>query len=76
MHRMNRANEILKTRPMRILEARIGRPIEDYIAERYAAGDTQAEIGRSLEVNAATISRYMRMLGIEARFPGQRAKVA
>lgn len=67
---------VLKTRPMRIVEGRIGQPIEDYIRGRYEAGATQAEIAKSLGVNGATISRWMTVLGIEARFPGQRAQVA
>jgi len=73
---MERTNDLLKTRPMRVVESRLERPLEDYIRERYVAGSTQAEIARELGVNNATISRWMSLLGIEARFPGQRGRVA
>ena len=73
---MERTNDLLKTRPMRVVESRLEQPLEDYIRERYVAGSTQAEIARELGVNNATISRWMSLLGIEARFPGQRGRVA
>jgi hypothetical protein len=62
----------IKSRAMQIVERRLGAPLEQWIAERYEAGATQEEIGVELGIEGATVSRWMRELGIEARFPGQR----
>ena len=62
---------IFKSRAMLRIEARIGRTLEDYFADRYPLA-TQAEIGAELGISDATVSRWMRDLGIDARFPGQR----
>lgn len=61
----------LKSRAMLRTEQRIGRTLEDFFAERYPLS-TQAELGRELGVSDATVSRWMKDLRIEARFPGQR----
>lgn len=53
------------------VEARIGRPLEDFLAERYRT-QTQGEIADELGVSGASVSRWMRELDIETRFPGQR----
>lgn len=52
-------------------EARLGRPLEEFFAERYQT-QTQPQIADELGVSVATVSRWMRELGIEARLPGQR----
>lgn len=53
------------------VEERIGRTLEDYFAERYATL-TQPQMAEELGVSDASVSRWMRELGIETRFPGQR----
>lgn len=64
----------IKTRPMLVIERRIGRSLEDELADRYFDRlQTQEQIGAALGVTGATISRWMAQLGIEARFPGSRA---
>lgn len=64
---------IFKTRPMLAVEQRIERQLEDYLAERYQRdGLTLRQIATELEVDYSTVSRWMRQLGIEARFPGPR----
>jgi transposase-like protein len=60
---------------MRRIEARRGRLLEDELTHLYhERGMTLAEVAAELGVNVSTISRWMAALGIEARFPGQRAK--
>ncbi len=53
------------------VEARIGRPLEEYLAEAYQA-KTQRQIGDDLGIDVSTVNRWMRELDIEARFPGQK----
>lgn len=53
------------------VEARLGRSLEDYLAEKYQTL-TQPQIAAELGLSDATISRWMRELDIEARLPGQR----
>lgn len=60
-----------KSRAMVRVEERIGRTLEDYFAERYATL-TQPQMAEELGVSDASVSRWMRELGIETRFPGQR----
>jgi hypothetical protein len=63
----------IKTRPMLVTERRLGRPIEEYLHEQYVVGGrTTAEIGIDLGVHPSTVTRWMALLGIEARFPGPR----
>lgn len=64
-----------KSRAMVRIEKRLGRPLEDYLAERYLTM-TQPQIADELGVSGASVSRWMAELGIESRFPGQRPKVA
>lgn len=67
--------DFLKTKPMRVIEARMGRPLEELFRELYVErGLTQAEVAAHLGIEASTVSRWMTALGIEARFPGQRPK--
>lgn len=67
------ATSIFKSRAMLRVEARIGRPLEDYLPERYESL-TQSQIAEELGVSGATVSRWMDQLSIEARFTGQRPK--
>lgn len=62
---------IFKSRAMLRVEARLGRPLEEYFAERYETA-TQEQIAKELGVSGASVSRWMQELGIETRFPGQR----
>lgn len=64
-----------KSRAMVRVEGRIGRTLEDYFAERYNTL-TQPQMAAELGVSDASVSRWMRELGIEARFPGQRPPAA
>jgi len=66
-----------KTRGMLLIEARIGRPLEDYLADRYLRdGLTTLQIADELGVNNGTVSRWMAQLGIEARYLGPRRVAA
>jgi hypothetical protein len=65
------AGETFKSRAMLRVEARLGEPLEAWLAARYQT-QTQPQIASELGVSGATVSRWMRELGIEARFPGQR----
>ena len=69
-----RSNE---TEPMRRVQARLGRPLKDYLTERYITdGWTTTEIASELGLHAVTITRWLRFFGIELRFPGQRGRTA
>ena len=70
-----RTNDPRLTGPMRRVEARLGRSLEGELRERYQT-ETMADIGSALGVSESTIHRWMLRLEIEARFPGQRARVA
>jgi transposase len=60
---------------MRRVEARLGRPLGDYLRERYVEeGMTTSEIGTELGINAVSVARWLRSFDIEVRFPGQRAR--
>lgn len=66
-----------KTKSMQVIERRLGEPLEDYLRRRYLTdGATTHAIAEELGLNNGTISRWMAHLGVEARFPGQRAAVA
>lgn len=65
------ADLIFKSRAMLRVEDRIGRTLEDYFEDKYQTL-TQAQIAEDLGVSGASVSRWMRELDIEARFPGQR----
>lgn len=56
---------------MLAVERRIERSLEEFLAERYQA-KTQRQIAAELGLDVSTVSRWMRELDIEARFPGQR----
>lgn len=66
---------VFKTRPMQVMEARLGRPLEDVLRSLYHdEGLTLAQVADRLDVNVGTVSRWMASLGIPARFPGPRAR--
>lgn len=63
----------IKTRGMQLMERQLGEPIEVYLRRRYIEeGSTTEEVGTELGLNAATVSRWLAQLGIQARLPGQR----
>jgi transposase len=65
------------TGPMRRVETRIGRPLREYLRERYEDdGCTTSEIAASLGLSSTTVARWLDFFGIELRFPGQRGKAA
>ena len=65
------------TGPMERVQARVGRPLREELEDRYhVQGQDFRAIASVLGVSISTVSRWMRQLGIEARFPGQRSKVA
>lgn len=60
-----------------LVEARVGRPIADYLREAYVVRQLpQADIAVALGVNTSTVSRWMRQLGIEARVIGHKKRRA
>lgn len=65
---------IFKSRAMLKVERRIGRPLEDYLAEAYQS-KTQPQIAEELGISSASVSRWMSELGIESRLQGQRPPV-
>jgi transposase len=68
---------VLKTKPMQVIEARIGRPLDEYLRSRYIAdGWTAEEIAKELELHRSTVLKWLVHFGIEVRFPGQRGKAA
>lgn len=56
-----------KTAAMEALEAVHGAPIDVLIRDRYEAGESQRQIAEVLGVNVATVSRYMRAMGLPVR---------
>lgn len=55
---------------MKLVEARLGRPIEDVIREIYDAGGFQRDVAERLDVDVSTVSRWMEILEIDARPKG------
>lgn len=70
---MEQISAHLKTRGMLKTEHRLGEPIEVYLHRRYLTegAGTQA-IADELGVNVGTVSRWLAVVGIEARLTGQR----
>jgi hypothetical protein len=67
-----RSNE---TEPMRRIQSRLGRPLKDYLTERYLTdGCTTTQIAADLGIHPVTVTRWLRFFGVELRFPGQRGK--
>ena len=60
---------------MRRIETRRGIDLEVFLRERYEVhGRTQQEIADELQIDVATVSRWMSRLGIETRlFASERA---
>lgn len=68
--------EYPKTPAMEALEAVHGAPIDVLIKDRYDAGESQRQIAAALGINVATVSRYMRAMGLPVRRYGWRKAVA
>ena len=64
---------ILKSRGMQLVEHRLGRPLEEVLADLYVdQGMTVKQVAEELGVSSASVSRWMSELGIEARYIGTR----
>jgi len=61
---------------MQLVEARLGRPVEDVISEVYGRGGMQRDVAEVLGVEVSTVSRWMKELGIVARPTGAGSKAA
>lgn len=60
---------------MQIVEARIGRPVDEYLRDAYVTRELhQAEIAAELGVDPATVSRWMARYGISTRVIGPRRR--
>jgi hypothetical protein len=68
------------TNGMRQVEARLGRPVPEYLRDAYqtrelAQVDIVSELGwLGVTVNASTVSRWMARCGIETRVIGHRKR--
>lgn len=63
----------IRTRAQQIVEARLGEPVEAYIARRYLDdGLTQQQIADELGVSRASVVRWMPALDIPTRGRGGR----
>lgn len=60
-------HEYPKTPAMEALEEVHGAPVDVLIRTRYEAGESQRQIAAALGVNVATVSRYMRAMGLPVR---------
>lgn len=60
---------------MLLVEARLGRPVEDVIREVYDRGGMQKDVAEALGVEGSTVSRWMKDLDILAR-PRGRGSIA
>lgn len=69
--------QVLKSRAMQRLEHRLGEPLEAFFQRRYHdEGANLYALSDELGLSVGTLSRWFAVLGIETRFPGQRAKAA
>lgn len=67
---MNTASDNM-TRGMRQIEARLGRPLSEYLADAYNVRRlSMVRIGAELGVDKGTVSRWMAAVGIEPRHVG------
>lgn len=65
MRRMTHENvQVAKSDRMLLVEARLGRTVEDVIREVYARGGDQAQAAEALGVERSTVSRWAKELGI------------
>lgn len=62
---------VFKTKAMQKIEQRLGADLEDWIPTAYES-KTQAQVADELGIDQTTLSRWMQLLGIDARFQGQR----
>ena len=67
-----REQVLTKTRHMQLLEAKLGRPLEQVLEELYVEkGLTLAQVAAELDgVSEGTVSDWLRRVGINARRPG------
>lgn len=56
-----------KTHMMQLVEARMGRPLEELVPELLNKYRYQFEVARELGISESLLSRWMAMLGIEVR---------
>lgn len=61
---------------MLLVEARLGRPVEDVIREVYDAGGMQKDVAEALGIDVSTVSRWMQFLEIDARPKGNGSAAA
>lgn len=62
---------LLKTKAMQKLEQRLGIDLEAYLPEAYKT-QTQGQVAEYLGIDQSTLSRWMQLLDVDARFQGQR----
>jgi len=69
-------NVLLKSNAQQLLEARLGRALEDVLRDWYHRdGLTQAEIAEKLGgLNQSTVTRWMRQMGIPVRYGSERTR--
>lgn len=64
----------MKTAAMQLIEHRIGRPLAEFLTERYVTeGRSQREIAEELGVDVGSVSRWMARLRVPARAAGRMA---
>ena len=58
---------------IRYVESRIGRPVEDYLRDAYLVRElNQQDIADEIGVDISTVSRWMRLYGIQVRVVGRK----
>jgi len=70
-----RANVVLKSNAQQLLEASLGRPLEEALRDWYHRdGLTQIEIAEKLGLDQSTVTRWMRQFGIPVRYGAARTR--